>query len=745
MGKQVEKPIRVAHVMGKMVGGGVESVVMNYYRHIDHQKVQFDFFVDEDSTNVPEKEIKKLGGKIFYIPSYTHPIKYIKTLKKLLQDNKYRVVHSHINTLSVLPLYTAKKAGVPRRISHSHSTAGRGKGELLRNAIKYTLRPFSKRYATNYFACSEYAGKWLFGKNIINNPNFYLMKNAIDIEKLKFDAKKRTAVRKKLGINEDTFVIGHIGRFMPQKNHSFLIDVFEKIVEKRPDSVLLLVGEGPLFADVKEKVEHLNLVDKVIFTGQTDDVPGLIMTMDAFCLPSLYEGLGIVLIEAQAAGLPCIVSNSVPTETNITNDIKFFSTSNVKTWVDETVKISKPNRHEKMKCNMDKYDIKREALELQGIYEAVNENRTKVLQIGMTSNIGGIESFLCNTNNSINTDDFSMDFINIDTRPLAYQAALEANGCAIYNITHHFRNPIGYMLDLYRVIRRGNYQVIHCNMNSAAIILPLICSKASGSDHIIAHAHNSSSDKGIIKEIAHRFGRTLIPVLADTYLACSQEAADWFFSESTQKSDDFFMQRNGVDVSTFSFRKTVRDKKRKELRFGPNILLVGHVGRFNRQKNHKYLLEVFYEINKINPDVRLLLVGGGPLKSNIIKLAQKLNISEKMTILSGRNDVNELLQAMDIFIMPSLYEGLSFAAVEAQVSGLHCIFSDTISSETSIANQQTTYMSTMINPRKWAVQAIKLLSRKYNRANTARAAIASDYNLSRATRTLEQIYQRETP
>ena len=183
------KPIRVAQIIGKWLGGGVEAVVMNYYRHIDRNKIQFDFICDEDSTNIPYEEIESLGGKVIIIPPYQKLFKYIKELTKVLKEGKYKIVHSHINTLSVFPLYCAKKAKVPVRIAHSHSTTH--KKEWKKNLMKQILKPFSKLFATNYFACSEYAGRWLFGDKEFDKGNVYVLNNAIDVDKFKYDEKIR--------------------------------------------------------------------------------------------------------------------------------------------------------------------------------------------------------------------------------------------------------------------------------------------------------------------------------------------------------------------------------------------------------------------------------------------------------------------------------------------------------------------------------------------------------------------------
>lgn len=316
-----KKPIIVAQIMGKWIGGGVESVIMNYYRHLDHTKVQFDFICDEDSTRIPYDEIKKLGGRVFLVPKYQKLPKYLKALEDLFRKNKYRIVHSNVNTLSVFPLYAAKKAGVPIRISHSHSTSNAR--EWKRNIIKNILRPFSKKYATDYFACSELAGRYLFGDKAFDQGKVKIIHNAIDLDKFKFDSNARKKLRKELGITEKTIVIGHVGRFVKQKNHDFLIDVFKEYHAKSPDSKLLLIGTGPLEEKIKAKVEKFNLSDSVLFLGQREDTNKLYSVMDVFCLPSLYEGLPVVGVEAQASGLPCVLSTKIDNGVKISEECIF--------------------------------------------------------------------------------------------------------------------------------------------------------------------------------------------------------------------------------------------------------------------------------------------------------------------------------------------------------------------------------------------------------------------------------------
>lgn len=269
--------------------GGVESVVMNYYRNIDKSKVQFHFICDEDSTDIPYDEIEKLGGKVIVVPPYQKLFKYQKELYKIFKENNYKIVHSHINALSVFPLRVAKKAGVPIRIAHSHSTSN--KKEWKKNIVKNILRPFSKLYANKFFACTKHAGEWLFGKKIIERKELNVINNAIDLKKFEFNEQTREDLRKELGIKEDTLIIGHVGRFMKQKNHEFLIEVFKELIKKNDNSILMLIGQGPLLNDMKQKVRDLKIEDKVKFMGQVTDVEKYYNIMDVFLFPSIYEGL----------------------------------------------------------------------------------------------------------------------------------------------------------------------------------------------------------------------------------------------------------------------------------------------------------------------------------------------------------------------------------------------------------------------------------------------------------------------
>lgn len=298
-------PIRMLHIVTYMGRGGLETMLMNYYRAIDRAKVQFDFLTHRDFRADYDDEIEALGGKIYRLPNL-NPFSrsYLGALDRFFREHpEYRIVHSHLDCMSAIPLKAAKKHGVPVRIAHSHSSR-------QDRDLKYPLKLLFKRsipgQATQLFACGKEAGKWMFGTD-----DFRVLNNAIDAERYRFDPVVRQEVRRELGIPADAPVVGHVGRFMAPKNHGFLLRIFAEL----PDHArLLLVGDGELLAENERLAEELGVRDRVIFAGLRSDVDRMLQAMDVFVFPSLYEGLPLSVIEAQAAGLPCLISDKVPIE-----------------------------------------------------------------------------------------------------------------------------------------------------------------------------------------------------------------------------------------------------------------------------------------------------------------------------------------------------------------------------------------------------------------------------------------------
>ena len=294
------------------------SVIMNYYRHIDRKKIQFDFLCFLDCEDSYTKEILELGGKIYRIRKPGSSVQSLKQLDSFFREHalEYTWLHNHEVYLTFLLRPISKRYGLQKFIVHCHATKYSDKTlNALRNQI--LCMPI-RCMKVERFACSEAAGKFLYGERMLRAGKVFLMHNTIDCERYRYCPEERENLRRELGL-EGKYVLGHVGRFERQKNHEFLIRVFAEVKKQIPESVLLLIGEGSRKEKIKEEAGRLNLTDDVIFLGQRNDVEKILQAMDIFLLPSRYEGLGIVLLEAQAAGLKCLVSDYVPKEASVGN------------------------------------------------------------------------------------------------------------------------------------------------------------------------------------------------------------------------------------------------------------------------------------------------------------------------------------------------------------------------------------------------------------------------------------------
>ena len=311
--------VRVLHCVVNMIYGGYETFIMNVYRNIDRTKVQFDFLTS--MPGVYDREIEKLGGKIYRIPFITKvgPFAYRKYLDNFLAEHpEYTIVHSHMDKFSGCIMRSAKKYNVKTRIAHSHNT--HNEGGIAYQLVKDYYGRMVNPNCTDRFACSQPAADWMFREK---GSEAVVVYNGIDVEKYLPCSETRNTIRSTLGL-EDSYVVGHIGRFSQQKNHGFLIDIFAEIKKQKENAKLLLVGEGDLETEIRDNVKNCGLENDVIFYGTTDKVYEVLQAMDHFVLPSLHEGLGIVLIEAQCAGLYCTASSEVPQLAAITDNIQFI-------------------------------------------------------------------------------------------------------------------------------------------------------------------------------------------------------------------------------------------------------------------------------------------------------------------------------------------------------------------------------------------------------------------------------------
>lgn len=357
--------IKICTVICDITSGGVESVLQNYFSHIDRSKYELDLVTYGVQSSICEQKFQQLGFRIIEIPPKRQGFfKSLKAMNRVIKEGNYDVIHAHLTEWNCLPLFLGKINKVKCRISHSHMA------EVSISKIKQLLlriqRSVILKNATQLCACGVDAGKYLYGEDVFNKGKVKVLNNAIDRNRFQPDAVVREQVREELRISESTLCVGHIGRFLPQKNHTFLIEIFKDVVNRNPDSVLLLVGTGELENSIREKCDQLHITDKVQFLGIRPDPERLYQAMDVFCLPSLFEGLPVVGIEVQASQTPAILSDKITEKVKLTDYIFFQSLEcSSEDWADKIIKL----KEFKGKASFpDEYDIAYMSREWEKLY-----------------------------------------------------------------------------------------------------------------------------------------------------------------------------------------------------------------------------------------------------------------------------------------------------------------------------------------------------------------------------------------
>ena len=313
--------VRVLQILCALNDGGIERLLYEYYRRFNHQEIVFDFAINDTNEGILEKRLVDMGSNIYrYTKFRINFCQAVKDLNNIIDNEDYDIIHSHLANRGVFSIIHAKKKGIKTRISHCHSAFE--PESFVEKSFRKLSTPLTKVYSTHLFACGNDSGKWMWGKKNIENNRVIIMKNAINVNKFKFSDSKRKKIRNELNI-EGKFVLGCVGRLSYQKNQEFLIDVFKKYNESHPNSCLILIGEGDKREAIKNKIEKYDLEDSVILLGVRDNVNELLSAFDIYILPSLYEGLPISVIEAQASGLNCILSNRITQEVALSSLVDY--------------------------------------------------------------------------------------------------------------------------------------------------------------------------------------------------------------------------------------------------------------------------------------------------------------------------------------------------------------------------------------------------------------------------------------
>lgn len=374
----MSEPMRILQAFITNDKGGLTGYIEQNYRYMDKTKIQFDFLTYDTDKLDFEDEFINMGAKFYHIHRPSHPVDFYKSLKFILRRKHYKAIHFNLSYANFIPVILVKLAGAHNIIIHSHSTDIDDQRIFIRK-IKTGIHLLGKMIfpfvGNSFWACSSDAAKWMFSQKILKGNKWFLAHNAIDVKKHVYNPDKRNLLRKDIGIAPDTFVIGHIGRFTYQKNHEFLLEVFRAVKKEKKDCRLMLIGDGPEENEIKRQAGLLDIKKDILFLGKRDDVPNLLQVMDCFVLPSRFEGLPIVGIEAQAAGLSCIVSDVITEDVNITNLVNFVSlSSSIKCWVDTILSVSCEGRNDRYKDIVEAgYDLRHETCVIQKKYLLMND------------------------------------------------------------------------------------------------------------------------------------------------------------------------------------------------------------------------------------------------------------------------------------------------------------------------------------------------------------------------------------
>ena len=361
----------------------------------------------------------------------------------------------------------------------------------------------------------------------------------------------------------------------------------------------------------------------------------------------------------------------------------------------------------------------------------------KILEIGMTDNLGGIETCLINIYRKIDKEVYQLDFIKMGTNDICFQKELEENGSLVIEMPDYLKHPIQYSKRLKDIVKRNQYDIIHINKNSLAIPTQLIAAHSSGRK-VILHSHSTCSNQGKIGSILHKINQKLFLKYADYYFSCSESASKWMFNESIINSNKHFYINNSIDVEKFKYNETVRNNMREELNISSDAIVIGHVGRFMPVKNHGFIVDIFNEIHKMYQNAMLMLIGIGPLEEQIQQKVKELKLDRNVLFLGKRNDVYKLYQAMDTFLMPSIHEGFPMVAVEAQAAGLPCYFSTNVNEKVQIID--TTYLISLQEDAKyWAKNICE--NQVTDRNKLYPKIVDSNYNSSKEVKKLENIFR----
>ncbi len=664
------QPVRILHILGNTQLGGAESRIMDLYRHMDRSVVQFDFVVHSKEEGYFNEEIRKLGGRIFRVPRFRvlNYFSYCRAWKKLLQEHRdadgrseFHMIQGHMTSTAAIYLPIARKCGIETTIAHARS-AGVDKG--LKGILTRFLRCNLSKKADYLFTCSELAGISVFGKKAVEQGRTRFLPNAIDCQKFAPDPLVREKIRRELGI-EKCYVIGHVGRFHYAKNHEYLLRVFAELVKRKTrDYVLLLLGEGSGMEDIRILSRELGIGDKVYFLGNKSNVNDYYQAMDYFVYPSRFEGMPGTIVEAQTAGLRCLMSDTICKEVIAT---ELVTTRSIREdpglWADEIeqhLQYQRSSRVDEMKELG--FDVHGQAVLMTDFY-----TKEKLLLISPMLHQGGFER-VCITTARLLKPYYDVSIVIFDDADIAF----DIRGLSIINIHLGVRN--GKLAKITNLMRRAvrvrklkqrMKPVIAYSFGPSANMVNALSKTSLTSVFLGLRGYQDVADDPKMKLYVRK---------ADRIICCSKEIEAIVQEKyGYLQTATLYNPYDAEGITELSKEKVTDLPWKMEDEDRPRILI--GVGRDDPIKGFWHLIKAFYLVQKEIPQMRLIIMGDGSFEQ-AKSLVSELQLEQKVYFPGVRKNPYKYLAASEMFLLSSYTEGFPNVLVEAMILGRPLISTD---------------------------------------------------------------------
>lgn len=664
------QPVRILHILGNTQLGGAESRIMDLYRHMDRSVVQFDFVVHSKEEGYFNEEIRKLGGRIFRVPRFRvlNYFSYCRAWKKLLQEHRdadgrseFHMIQGHMTSTAAIYLPIARKCGIETTIAHARS-AGVDKG--LKGILTRFLRRNLSKKADYLFTCSELAGISVFGKKAVEQGRTRFLPNAIDCQKFAPDPLVREKIRRELGI-ENCYVIGHVGRFHYAKNHEYLLRVFAELVKRKTrDYVLLLLGEGSGMEDIRILSRELGIGDKVYFLGNKSNVNDYYQAMDYFVYPSRFEGMPGTIVEAQTAGLRCLMSDTICKEVIAT---ELVTTRSIREdpglWADEIeqhLQYQRSSRVDEMKELG--FDVHGQAVLMTDFY-----TKEKLLLISPMLHQGGFER-VCITTARLLKPYYDVSIVIFDDADIAF----DIRGLSIINIHLGVRNgKLAKMTNLMRravrvrKLKQRMKPVIAYSFGPSANMVNALSKTSLTSVFLGLRGYQDVADDPKMKLYVRK---------ADRIICCSKEIEAIVQEKyGYLQTATLYNPYDAEGITELSKEKVTDLPWKMEDEDRPRILI--GVGRDDPIKGFWHLIKAFYLVQKEIPQMRLIIMGDGSFEQ-AKSLVSELQLEQKVYFPGVRKNPYKYLAASEMFLLTSYTEGFPNVLVEAMILGRPLISTD---------------------------------------------------------------------